>query len=154
VIPKAISFKRPFSTRHRPPRGLAIFPVHPEFCDVKKLLSQRGIDVSYETIRCWTLKFGPKIARNLKRRRHPPSPRWRLDEMVVKVRGRYMCLWHAVDEGEILDMIMRHRRAISIGPPARLPLSTSAFFTHSWQSRGHPQMTSPYLIYLNDDRKT
>jgi hypothetical protein len=37
------------------------------FRDVEELLAQRGIEVSYETIRCWTIKFGPQIARNLKR---------------------------------------------------------------------------------------
>jgi transposase-like protein len=39
-------------------------------------MAQRGIDVSYETIRCWTLKFGPLIAANVRRRRSPPSGRW------------------------------------------------------------------------------
>jgi putative transposase len=55
------------------------------FRDVEELLAQRGIEVSYETIRCWTIKFGPVIARNLKRRRPAPSPRWHLDEMVCTV---------------------------------------------------------------------
>ena len=45
------------------------------FRDVEELLAQRGIEVSYETIRCWTIKFGPQIARNLKCRRPAPSPR-------------------------------------------------------------------------------
>ena len=39
------------------------------FRDVEEMLAQRGIDVSYETIRCWTIRFGPQIDRNLKRRR-------------------------------------------------------------------------------------
>lgn len=46
------------------------------FRDVEELLAQRGIDVSYEAIRCWTIEFDPQIARNLKRRRPAPSPRW------------------------------------------------------------------------------
>jgi putative transposase len=79
--------------------------------DVEEMLAERGIDVSYETIRCWTLKFGPSIARNLKRRRPAPSARWHLDEMVVNIGGRRMYLWRAVDdEGEVLDMIVQHRR--------------------------------------------
>jgi putative transposase len=45
------------------------------FRDVEEMLAHRGIDLSYETIRCWTLKFGPSIARNLKRRRPSPSAR-------------------------------------------------------------------------------
>jgi transposase-like protein len=75
--------------------------------DVEELLAQRGIDVSYETIRCWVIKFGPQIAANLKAKRPSPSPRWHLDEMVCKVRGKRMYLWRAVDdEGEVLDLLM------------------------------------------------
>jgi len=81
------------------------------FRDVEELLAQRGIDVSHETIRCWTIKFGPQIARNLKRRRPAPSPRWHLDEMVCTVGGKRMYLWRAVDdEGEVLDLVMQRRR--------------------------------------------
>jgi hypothetical protein len=61
--------------------------------DVEEMLAQRGIDVSYETIRCWVIKFGPQIAANHKARRPSPSPRWHLDEMVCKVRGKRMYLW-------------------------------------------------------------
>ncbi len=81
------------------------------FRDVEELLAERGIEVSYETIRCWTIKFGPQIARNLKRRRPLPSPRWHLDEMVCKIGGRRMYLWRAVDdEGEVLDLVMQRNR--------------------------------------------
>ena len=57
------------------------------FRDVTEMLAARGIDVSYETIRCWTTKFDPQIARNLKRKRLAPSPRWHLDEVVCKIGG-------------------------------------------------------------------
>ena len=50
--------------------------------DVEDLLAERGVDVSYETVRSWVLKFGPVIARRLRRRRSRPSDRWHLDEMV------------------------------------------------------------------------
>ena len=71
----------------------------------------RGIDVSYETIRCWTIKFGPLIARRLKRRRPPPSPRRHLDEVVCWIGGKRMFLWRAVDyEGEVLDVFVQRRR--------------------------------------------
>jgi putative transposase len=81
------------------------------FRDVEELMAERGIDVSYETIRCWTIKFGPQMARQLKRRRLPPSPRWHLDEMVCNVGGKRMYLWRAVDdEGEVLDLAMQRKR--------------------------------------------
>ena len=79
--------------------------------DVEELMAQRGIEVSREAIRCWVIKFGPLIAANLRRRRGPASGRWHLDEMVVKIAGRRMYLWRAVDdEGEVLDVLVQKRR--------------------------------------------
>ena len=73
--------------------------------DVEDLLAERRVDVSYETVRSWVLKFGPVIARRLRRRRPRPSDRWHLDEMVVRIAGKRMYLWRAVDhEGEVLDI--------------------------------------------------
>ena len=109
---KPISFKR-----HRFPADVIrhsvwlYFRFSLSFRDVEELLAQRGINVSYETIRCWTIKFGPLIARRLKKRRGPPSPRWHLDEMVCWIGGRRMYLWRAVDdEGEVLDLVVQRRR--------------------------------------------
>ena len=79
--------------------------------DVEELLAQRAIEVSYETIRCRTLKFGRQFAHNLRRSRPRPTGRWHLDEMVVKIGGKRMFLWRAVDdEGEVLDMLVQERR--------------------------------------------
>ena len=79
--------------------------------DVEDLLAERGLDVSYETVRSWVLKFGPVIARRLRRHRPRPSDRWHLDEMVVRIAGKRMYLWRAVDhEGEVLDMLVQSRR--------------------------------------------
>src|SRR5215467_10393521 len=70
--------------------------------DVEDLLAERGLDISYETVRSWVLKFGPVIARRLRRRRPGPSDHWHLDEMVVRIAGKRMYLWRAVDhEGEV-----------------------------------------------------
>ncbi len=85
------------------------FPM--SFRDVEDLLAERGIEVSYETIRCWMLTFGAGFARTLRSARSNPSPRWHLDEMVVRIRGTRMYLWRAVDdEGEVLDMLRQKRR--------------------------------------------
>ena len=79
--------------------------------DVEDLLAERGLDISYETVRSWALKFGPVIARRLRQRRPRPSDRWHLDEMVVRIAGKRMYLWRAVDhEGEVLDMLVQSRR--------------------------------------------
>ena len=57
------------------------------FRDVEDLLAERGIDISYETIRRWVRKFGPIFARELQRRRPRPSSIWHLDEMVIRIGG-------------------------------------------------------------------
>jgi len=56
--------------------------------DVEDLLAERGLDISYETVRRWVLKFNPLIARKLRQRRPRPSNRWHLDEMVARIAGR------------------------------------------------------------------
>src|SRR3954471_18706366 len=79
--------------------------------DVEELLAERGLEVSYESVRRWVLKFGPAFARRLRGSRPRPSDRWHLDEMVVRIAGKRMYLWRAVDhEGEVLDMLVQSRR--------------------------------------------
>jgi transposase-like protein len=79
--------------------------------DVEDLLAERGLDVSYESVRRWVLKFGPLFARELRRRRHRPTSRWHLDEMGVLIGGKQFWLWRAVDdEGEVLDLLVQRRR--------------------------------------------
>src|ERR1700727_442524 len=79
--------------------------------DVEDLLAERGVDVSYETVRRWVLKFGLLFARELRRRRPRPTPRWHLDEMAVTIAGPQFWLWRAVDdEGEVLDLLVQRRR--------------------------------------------
>jgi len=79
--------------------------------DVEELLTERGLDLSYETVRRWARKFGPIFARDLRRRRPRPTTRWHLDEMVITIAGKRHWLWRAVDdEGEVLDVLVQSRR--------------------------------------------
>ena len=79
--------------------------------DLDDVLAERGLDVSYETVRRRVLKFGPLFARELRRRRPRPTSRWHLDEMAVTIAGRPFWLWRAVDdEGEVLDLLVQRRR--------------------------------------------
>ena len=79
--------------------------------DVEELLAERGVEVSYETVRRWVLKLGPTITGNLRRLRPKPSSRWHLDEMVIRVSGRLMYLWRALDdEDEVLEVLVQRRR--------------------------------------------
>ncbi len=79
--------------------------------DVEEMLAERGLDVSYETVRRWFLKFGPVIAANLRRARPRPSDHWHLDEMVIVIQRKRYWLWRAVDnEGEVLDFLVQRKR--------------------------------------------
>ena len=71
------------------------FPL--SFRDVEEMLAERGIDVSYEAIRRWILKFGPAIAAKVRSRRVQHSGTWHLDEVFVRIRGKRVYLWRAVD---------------------------------------------------------
>ncbi|MDH3580756.1 MAG: IS6 family transposase [Hyphomicrobiales bacterium] len=85
------------------------FPL--SYRDVGDLLAERGIDVSYETVRRWALKFGRVYARKLRTTRPRPDGRWHLDEIFVSINGKRMYLWRAVDsEGEVLDILVQSRR--------------------------------------------
>jgi len=79
--------------------------------DIEELLLERGVVVTYETIRCWCDKFGTKFAQCAKAARRKPASTWHLDEMFVTLRGEPYLLWRAVDEhGAELDVLVQKRR--------------------------------------------
>jgi len=82
------------------------------FRDIEDLLAERGIVVSYETIRSWCNKFGPAYARIIKKRRGSLGDTWYLDEVYfVTVRGERRYLWRAVDQdGDVLDILVQKRK--------------------------------------------
>lgn len=103
--------------RHRsPPRIIAHavwlyfrFPLSLRL--VEEMLLERGILVSYETIRRWALKFGPDYARRIRRKAPSRYDIWHLDEVVVMIAGQKHWLWRAVDQdGYVLDEIVQTRR--------------------------------------------
>lgn len=78
---------------------------------VEEMLLQRGIVVSYETIRRWSKKFGPDYARRLRRKPPRPDDIWHLDEVVISIAGKTHWLWRTVDQdGYVLDEIVQTRR--------------------------------------------
>ena len=78
---------------------------------VEEMLLERGILVSYETVRRWALKFGPDYARRLKRKRPSRYDIWHLDEVVITIAGKKNWLWRAVDQdGYVLDEVVQARR--------------------------------------------
>ncbi len=85
------------------------FPL--SFREVEELMFERGVLVSYETIRRWYAKFGQAYADGLRRRRPRPGDQWHLDEVFITINGDQKYLWRAVDQdGTVLDILMQNRR--------------------------------------------
>src|ERR1700680_4659338 len=81
------------------------------FRDVEEMMAERGVVVSYETIREWCQKFGQSYAKRLRARRGHLGDRWHLDEVFLKIQGKLQYLWRAVDQdGEVLDILVQPRR--------------------------------------------
>ena len=107
-----ISYKR-----HRFPPAIISYAVWLYFRfnlshrDIEDLLAQRGIIVSYESIRLWCIKFGRIYTRRLKRRHRGYGDTFYIDEVFVKINGKQQYLWRAVDqEGEVIDVFLQSRR--------------------------------------------
>ncbi len=81
------------------------------FRDIEELMASRGIVVTYETIRQWTLRFGQQYAAELRRRQPRRGDKWHLDEVVLTIKGKHHYLWRAVDQdGHVLDVLVQSRR--------------------------------------------
>ena len=107
-----ISYSRhqfPSAVTHRSVWLYFRFPL--SFRDVEEMMAERGVEVSYETVRRWVLKFGPAFAAYIRSNRPRPSARWHLDEDCVRIGGKRTYLWRAVDdEGEVLEILAQSRR--------------------------------------------
>jgi putative transposase len=79
--------------------------------DVELILAERGIVVSYETVRRWCKKFAASFADRLRRRRPRPGDKWHMDEVFIRIQGVQHYLWRAVDQdGVVLDILVQARR--------------------------------------------
>jgi putative transposase len=103
--------------RHRFPAEIishAVWLYHTfslSFRDIELLLAERGITLSYETVRRWCMKFGASFAERMRRRRARPGDKWFLDEVFVRINGVLHYLWRAVDQyGVVLDVLVQSRR--------------------------------------------
>ena len=78
--------------------------------EIEELMTERGVDVSYETMRRWIDQFGPVFSKRIKTRSLNPSTIWHLDEVYTKINGKMVYLWRAVDdEGTVLDIVVQSR---------------------------------------------
>jgi len=77
----------------------------------EEILAYRGINVTYEAIRQWCLKFGEIYAKNLRKKHGKKSDRWFLDEVFIKIDGKLHYLWRAVDQdGDVIDILVQKRK--------------------------------------------
>jgi len=78
---------------------------------VEELLAERGVFLTYETVRQWCRKFGQGYANALRRRRPRTGDTWHLDAVFSSINGRQHYRWRAVDQdGNILDLLVQGRR--------------------------------------------
>jgi len=103
--------------RHRFPPGIIQYAVWLYYrfnlsCrDIEDLLAERGIAVSYESIRLWCNKFGLQYVRRLKKKHQGFGDTFFIDEVFVKIDGKQHYLWRAVDQdGEVVDVLLQRRR--------------------------------------------
>ena len=107
----------PSYQRHRFPSEIishAVWLYH-RFClsfrEVEELLAERGITVTYETVRQWCQKFGPDYVRKLKKRQGRLGDTWHIDEVFISIQGERHYLWRAVDQdGDTIDILVQRRR--------------------------------------------
>jgi putative transposase len=79
--------------------------------DVELILAERGIVVSYETVRRGCKKFAASFADRVRRHRPRPGDKWYMDEVFIRIQGVQHYLWRAVDQdGVVLDILVQARR--------------------------------------------
>ena len=102
--------------RHRLPHdiiGHAVRLYH-SFClsyrVVEDLLAERGIKVSYETVRRWCIRFGPDYTNRLRKQSGPVGDQWFVDEVLIRIDGQQHYLFRTVDQdGQIMDVLVQKR---------------------------------------------
>jgi putative transposase len=121
------------------PSGPTIFCL--SFQDVEDLLAERGIIVSYETIRLWCQKFGPDYARKLKRRQGRLGDIWHLEEVFIRINGQQQYRWRAVDQdGDVIDIFVQ---------PHRDQRAAERFFRRLLRGQGQ----GPFRIITDNTKK-
>ena len=100
--------------------------------DVEELLSIRGVKVDHSTIQHWVFKFSPLIEKEFRKRKKSVGNRWRLDETYIKVKGKWMYLYRAVDkEGKTIDFLLTKRRQ---------RMSAQSFLIKAIENNGKPEL--------------
>src|SRR5919108_5323615 len=109
---------------------------------VLELLAERGIDVSHRTVLDWVQAFGPQLAAEVRRRRHPVGRSWMVDEVFLCRKGHKLYLYRAIDEvGVVIDVLLREHHDTA---------SAQAFFRQAIERTGvvpHEVITDRHQPY-------
>jgi len=98
--------------------------------DVEELLAERGIAVDHVTIYRWVQRFTPLLIDAARPCRHAPGDRWCVDETYVKVAGRWVYLYRAIDQyGQVIDVLVSEKRDLE---------ATRRFFTRALEHGTRP----------------
>src|SRR3954464_4749602 len=90
-------------------RWYLMFPV--SYRDLALMLADRGVDVAHTTIFRWIQAYAPEIEKRIRPHLRPSNGSWRVDETCVKVKGRWMYLYRAVDsQGQTIDFLLSAKR--------------------------------------------
>ncbi|MDA7803850.1 IS6 family transposase [Crocinitomix sp.] len=124
--------------RHRYPRVIILQAVYFKlrftlsYRDVEELMSIRGIKVDHSTIQRWVFKFSKEVEKNMHKRKKQVCDSWRMDETYIKVKGRDMYLYRAVDKyGNTVDFLLTRRRQ---------KISAQKFFNKAIGNNGKPRV--------------
>ena len=124
--------------RHRYPRVIILQAVYFKlrftlsYRDVEELMSIRGIKVDHSTIQRWVFKFSKEVEKNMHKRKKQVCDSWRMDETYIKVKGRDMYLYRAVDKyGNTVDFLSTRRRQ---------KMSAQKFFNKAIGNNGKPRL--------------
>ncbi len=126
--------------RHRYPRVIILQAVYFKlrftlsYRDVEELMSIRGIKVDHSTIQRWVFKFSKEVEKNMHKRKKQVCDSWRMDETYIKVKGRDMYLFRAVDKyGNTVDFLLTRRRQ---------KMSAQKFFNKAIGNNGKPRIVN------------
>ena len=98
--------------------------------DIEELLLERGLKIDHSTINRWVIEYSPKLKSSFKNKKRPVGGSWRMDETYVKVKGKWMYQYRAVDkEGNTIDSCFSKKRS---------KIEATKFFIKAMNSCGKP----------------
>jgi transposase-like protein len=114
------------------------------FRDLVEMMAERGLSMAHTTIMRWIHHYAPEFERRWNRFARPDGPSWRVDETYVKIRGRWVYLYRAVDrDGKTVDFRLSTRRDVA---------ATKAFFRKAADSGHRDQPIRLIVITYSGDR--